>query len=268
MDEGVVSYDAPLILTEEDTKRIQSKSVITDFKRSKLEMEAMKNWDKFYRRNSANFFKDRHWSRHELLELCPDISPQEPVVFLEAGCGVGNMVFPIAEYFPSWQLNAFDFSANAIKLLDERSDASKITVNTAIKDLTEPSHFNDETFPLADLTTLVFVLSSIHPDKHTTVIRNLTKYVKCGGLIIVRDYGVNDHAMVRFAVDNKLADRFYVRQDGTRAYFFYIDELKKIFTDEGYEALRSEYLFKNTQNRLKNLCVDRVFVQAVFRRIR
>ena len=38
--------------------------------------------------------------------------------------------------------------------------------------------------------------------------------------MLVRDYGLYDHAMLRFAPGHKLADSFYVRQDGTRAYYF------------------------------------------------
>jgi len=38
--------------------------------------------------------------------------------------------------------------------------------------------------------------------------------------VLVRDYGLYDHAMLRFTPGHKLADSFYVRQDGTRAYYF------------------------------------------------
>lgn len=39
------------------------------FKMLKLEQEAQKNWDQFYKRNSTNFFKDRRWTSREFQEL-------------------------------------------------------------------------------------------------------------------------------------------------------------------------------------------------------
>ena len=38
--------------------------------------------------------------------------------------------------------------------------------------------------------------------------------------MLVRDYGLYDHAMLRFAPGHKISENFYVRQDGTRAYYF------------------------------------------------
>ena len=38
--------------------------------------------------------------------------------------------------------------------------------------------------------------------------------------MLFRDYGLYDHAMLRFSRGHKLAEQFYVRQDGTRAYYF------------------------------------------------
>lgn len=88
-------------------------------------------------------------------------------------------------------------------------------------DLTTDNN-NDSQFPLADLSTFIFVLSAIHPDKHAETIRNLSTFIKPGGLIFMRDYGAMDHAMCRFSGETIISDRFYVRQDGTRLFFFAI----------------------------------------------
>lgn len=81
-------------LTKEEYDRLNAKETISDFQKSKLgnfilssislfvfiayhcflnqsvaEIEAKKNWDKFYLRNKTNFFKDRHWTKNEFEEL-------------------------------------------------------------------------------------------------------------------------------------------------------------------------------------------------------
>lgn len=60
-------------LTEEERAKLEGDSCpISEFKRNKLEKEAQRNWDLFYKRNSTNFFKDRHWTSREFHELCSD----------------------------------------------------------------------------------------------------------------------------------------------------------------------------------------------------
>lgn len=57
-------------LTQEEQDRFKTERVlVSEFKQIKLEKEARKNWDLFYKRNATNFFKDRHWTTREFEEL-------------------------------------------------------------------------------------------------------------------------------------------------------------------------------------------------------
>ena len=57
-------------LSEEEKRKLaEDKTLVSDFKQNKLEKEAQRNWDLFYKRNSVNFFKDRHWTTREFEEL-------------------------------------------------------------------------------------------------------------------------------------------------------------------------------------------------------
>lgn len=88
-----------------------------------------------------------------------------------------------------------------------------------------------------------------------------------GGSVIVRDYGINDYAMISFGRGAKLADRFYVRQDGTRAFYFKTEELTSLFETAGFETERCEYLHRQTYHQ-RTVNVPRIFVQARFKRIK
>lgn len=57
------------VLTQEEMDKLGDEALVPDFKQIKLEKEAQKNWDLFYKRNSTNFFKDRHWTTREFEEL-------------------------------------------------------------------------------------------------------------------------------------------------------------------------------------------------------
>ena len=61
------------VLTENGRRKLEDNSkVVSDFKQNKLEKEAQKNWDLFYKRNTTNFLKDRHWTTAEFKELLFD----------------------------------------------------------------------------------------------------------------------------------------------------------------------------------------------------
>ncbi|KAK2184881.1 hypothetical protein NP493_249g02003 [Ridgeia piscesae] len=58
------------LTAEEQDKLARDTDLVSAFKQNKLEEEAQRNWDLFYKRNTTKFFKDRHWTTHEFKELC------------------------------------------------------------------------------------------------------------------------------------------------------------------------------------------------------
>jgi len=82
--------------------------------------------------------------------------------------------------------------------------------------------------PPVDAILLIFVLSAIGPTHHQSVLTKIFNALKPGGYLLFRDYGAGDLAGQRFAVrgdvgavhSQTLSDRWFVRQDGTQAYFF------------------------------------------------
>ena len=54
---------------------------------------------------------------------------QSNITYLEAGCGVGNMLFPLAAAFPNFRLQGFDFSKNAVDMLRQRADELQVSLS-------------------------------------------------------------------------------------------------------------------------------------------
>ncbi|CAI5444255.1 unnamed protein product [Caenorhabditis angaria] len=136
--EGFYSYSSQdsRESSEDDLEKLKKQTTVNDFKKNKLEIEARRNWDKFYHRNKDNFFKDRNWSSEDLKIICPDLNfATSSIAYLEAGCGVGNMLFPLVSELPNLKLFAFDFSANAVKLLEKRAEELNLEVETSVIDL-------------------------------------------------------------------------------------------------------------------------------------
>uniref|UniRef100_A0A673X0J9 tRNA N(3)-cytidine methyltransferase n=1 Tax=Salmo trutta TaxID=8032 RepID=A0A673X0J9_SALTR len=241
-------------LNEKEMEKLTGdQTLVSDFKQMKLEKEAQKNWDLFYKRNTTNFFKDRHWTTREFEELkvCLEFEARK-LVLLEAGCGVGNFIFPLLEEDLNIFVYACDFSPRAVEFVKEHS-----------------LYCTEGNVPVGsvDVATLIFVLSAIHPDKMQQALDNIYRVLKPGGIILFRDYGLYDHAMMRFKAGNKLGENFYVRQDGTSKSELSVSELlADLFRVVGFESVTNEYVLRETVNKKEGLCVPRVFLQSKFRR--
>lgn len=254
------------VLTEDELRTLNGdKILVSDFKQMKLEKEAQKNWDLFYKRNATHFFKDRHWTTREFEELksCRQFESQK-LVLLEAGCGVGNCLFPLLEEDQSLFVYACDFSPRAVEFVKQNPLYSSERCCAFQCDLTKDDLRDHMPEDSVDVITLIFVLSAIHPDKMSLALQNINRILKPGGVVLFRDYGLYDHAMLRFKAGNKLGENLYVRQDGTRSYFFSKEFLAELFENEGFKSITNDYVLRETVNKKEGLCVPRVFLQSKF----
>ncbi|KAJ3053424.1 hypothetical protein HK097_004311 [Rhizophlyctis rosea] len=254
---------------EEQAKAILDKDtkVVPDFTRSKLLHETARNWDLFYKRNTTHFFKDRHWTDREFEELRPAGGEPCSKKLLEIGCGVGNFVFPLLELNPELFIYACDFSKRAVDFVQADPRYTECRSKAFVCDLTKDPLTENVPPESLDLISAIFMLSAVPPSKMPHAIQNMRSALKPGGVVLFRDYGLYDAAQLRFKPGAKIEDQFYVRQDGTFAYYFSTEQLAQLFTDAGFEVLDNEYVCKEVVNRKRELNMQRIFVQARFRKV-
>ncbi|GFS95631.1 tRNA N(3)-methylcytidine methyltransferase METTL6 [Nephila pilipes] len=262
---GNIGHYARILSNEEIEKLSKDKIVLNEFKQNKLEVEAKKNWDLFYKRNKTNFFKDRHWTKREFEELANNLIENDPKPFLlEIGCGVGNFIFPLISEGTAFFIHACDFSPRAIDLVKKNDLYNPDICNAFVCDVTKDM-LNEKISPNSiDVATMIFVLSAIHPDKMHFVLKNVFEVIRPGGMLLIRDYGLYDQAMLRFGPGHKLDENFYVRQDGTRAFYFSEEYLEKLITEAGFEIVENKYVSRETVNHKESICVPRVYIQGKF----
>ncbi|XP_039765492.1 tRNA N(3)-methylcytidine methyltransferase METTL6 [Pararge aegeria] len=255
-------------LTDEEKQLLESQNsrIIPYGKAQKLEKEAKKHWDLFYKRNETKFFRDRHWTTREFQELINFDSDVE-ISFLELGCGVGNMIFPLVkEGFTNFYFYACDFSPRAVEFVKANKlfDANRMKAFCA--DLTTDDLFDNIEEGTVDIASLIFVLSAIHPTAWSQVAEVAYRAIKPGGVLLFRDYGRYDMAQLRFKPGRKIADNFYMRHDGTRSYYFTEEELSNLFEKPGFEILMNTYVLRRTVNVKEGINVPRIFVQGKYRK--
>ncbi|CAO1614124.1 unnamed protein product [Parajaminaea phylloscopi] len=274
------------------------RTVASPFIVSKLEREAAKNWDIFYRRHQDRFFRDRHWTDREFQALKEAVSvakdddagqdmvqgglsEQTHPVLLEVGCGVGNMLWPLLEKTPELKVHCCDFSQRAVELVKLHPSYSTDRVNAFVYDLIcDPPTLSTQVVPHPfgppTLVSLIFVLSAIPPAQHGAVLKHLFSLVQPGGSLLFRDYAQGDLAQRRFESKEKWHEPnllhkdydFFRRGDGTMTFFFsdsYIRQLGQSVLDDVEES-KVELVERNGENRKTATPLRRIFIQAHWRK--
>lgn len=235
---------------------------MSEHKANLLEQDSKKYWDLFYKRNTTKFFKDRHWTTREFQELLNDASVKEKRTLLEIGCGVGNFVFPLLEEQLNFHILACDLSPRAIEFVKNHPLYDENNIRAFQTDITTDEILQQVPEKSVDIITLIFVLSAIHPDKFVNTLSTIYKLLRPGGVILFRDYGLYDMAQLRFKPGNKIAENFYMRQDGTRSYYFSVKMVEEIFVKAGFKIVENNYIHRRTVNKKENIDVPRIFLQA------
>lgn len=262
---------------------------LSEYQVQRFTSQCDKWWDIFYKRHSTNFFKDRQWTDREFPELFPSSQEQQhnddqevqKQSLLEIGCGVGNFIFPVLQKNKNIFVYACDFSKRAVDFVKSNEFYDESRCLAFVCDISSPPSASALSLlqeKQVDFVTLCFVMSAITPERMSNVVINCKSVLKPGGLVLFRDYAVNDEAQKRFmsSPDPKaVTDQLFIRQDGTLSYFFDRQELIDLFCrgvddgscDRGFECVECEYVHRQTTNGKENLSFGRVFLQAKFRKL-
>lgn len=223
-----------------------------------------KNWEKFYKFNKTNFFKDRHYILEEFLELKND--KRDKITLLDMGCGVGNSFYPLLVRLPNLYINAFDFSKRAINMSKTHPmyEKEKYRINVYDLDLVKDDIPNKNN----DYGILMFVLSAIKPEEHERVVEKISKVINKGGILYFRDYARYDMAQIRFAKrkKNRVGDNLYMRKDKTLSYFFDKNEIENLFKKYGFSIVNSNLICRLIENRKENKKMHRLWLQIKFKK--
>ncbi|EMS49884.1 hypothetical protein TRIUR3_10658 [Triticum urartu] len=198
---------------------------VTPFWKEKYERDARRYWDIFYKRHEDKFFKDRHYLDKEWGK------------YFEAQDGGNMVVLEKHKDFRPDHVNAF---------------ACDIT-SEQLTDAVEPSS--------VDLVTMV----AFAPDKMPSVLQNVKNILKHGGRVLFRDYAFGDLAQERLmSKGQQISENFYVRGDGTRAYYFSNEYLVDLFSKCGFTLEEICVHNKKVENRSLDLVMNRNWIQATF----
>ncbi len=284
---------------EENAEQILQKNIekctITNMLKSEEsnsheEMEDANAWDQFYSNHGNRFFKDRHYFSRAFPEEFPTTPLSNSATsnnecelnertLVEIGCGVGNAILPMLEVGESegnWDvIHGLDISSEAIQILreDPRFVAFNETGSQRRKAYGHVCDISRGLPPLcsgiSNVTTLIFCLSAIDPSRQKEAAKHVVDSLKPGGVLVFRDYGRYDEAQMKLGTSRskRIKDNFYRKHDGTKCYYFTLEDLESLFRDDlGMEVLELKFLRRVYGNKATTQVRRRIWAQGRFRK--
>ncbi|CAN4126325.1 unnamed protein product [Withania somnifera] len=228
-------------------------------------------WNNFHTRHSTGkFFKERRYLLKEFPELA---SSGKCSTVLEIGCGNGSTALAILRGNKSISLYACDCSKEALDRAKENIEAANI--NLAIERFYPfQCDFSVSGFPNWLVCTSCCenfpqkqnMCSSVPLHRMSRAITECFFVLKPGGLLLFRDYGLYDMTMLRFEPEQRVGYREYMRSDGTRSYFFCLDNVRDLFCGTGFTELELEYCCVQSVNRRNGKIMRRVWIHGKFQK--
>ncbi|KAJ8526319.1 hypothetical protein K7X08_028796 [Anisodus acutangulus] len=168
-----------------------------------------------------------------------------------------------ASGFPNWLV-----CSSCCGSFFQKQNVCSSDASCSQQDFSDPliSAKNNSCIGGVDFVTLIFTLSAVPLNRMRRAITECFSVLKPGGLLLFRDYGLYDMAMLRFEPEQRVGYREYIRSDGTRSYFFCLDSVRDLFCGTGFTELELEYCCVHSVNRRNGKIMRRVWIHGKFQK--
>ncbi|KAK4359863.1 hypothetical protein RND71_022092 [Anisodus tanguticus] len=208
-----------------------------------------------------------------LLKEFPELaSCGECSTVLEVGCGNGSTALPILRGNKSISLYACDCSEEALERAKENIEAANSALlavkvssrsricapqmqEAAVRKISPMQRYLPRT--IAALGSR-FCYLNIYAISSAT-----SQDVESNHRMLLCLYGMT---MLRFEPEQRVGYREYMRSDGTRSYFFFLDSVRDLFCGTGFTELELEYCCVQSVNRRNGKIMRRVWIHGKFQK--